>query len=37
MVAFADEEPEHEAAKAGCVAWYVCKHCDAWREEDEEC
>jgi hypothetical protein len=21
-----------EATAAGCVAWYVCKHCDAWRE-----
>jgi len=33
------EEPEHEAAFAGVQVWWVCKHCDAWREwtgeEDE--
>jgi len=32
MVEFAANEPDHEAAKLGAIAWYVCKHCDAWRE-----
>ena len=31
-LAMADEEPEHEAAKLGILAWYGCKHCPAWRE-----
>ncbi len=39
MVDFAEELPEHEAAVAGIVAWFTCKHCEAWEEwhdgEDE--
>lgn len=32
MIEFADNRPNHEAAKAGVMVWYQCKHCDAWRE-----
>lgn len=30
--------PEHPAAKAGLLAWQVCKHCPAWRQmpDDDE-
>lgn len=36
MIEFAESEPDHEAAKLGIAAWYVCKHCDAWREYPDE-
>lgn len=36
MVDFADENPEHEAAKLGIGLWLVCKHCDAWREDEDD-
>jgi len=36
MVDFADENPDHEAAKAGLPMWLVCKHCDAWLEYADE-
>lgn len=26
----AEDEPDHDAAKAGCEFWWTCKHCDAW-------
>lgn len=32
MMGFAEGEPEHEAAKAGAIAWWGCKHCDSWIE-----
>ena len=32
MMGTREDEPEHAAAKAGCTAWYTCKHCAAWRE-----
>jgi len=31
----AEEEPEHEAAKAGFDDWQECKHCPAWRPAEE--
>lgn len=31
--AFADEDPDHPAAKAGHEAWWECKHCEAWKNE----
>ena len=37
FVAFAEDFPEHPAAKLGYVCWYVCKHCDAvWRIDLED-
>lgn len=40
MIDFAEDEPEHEAAKLGVEQWWQCKHCPAWREytgdEDDE-
>jgi hypothetical protein len=30
-VDFADNEPDHPAAKAGHQSWMVCKHCEAWK------
>lgn len=39
-VGIAEDEPDHPAARYGHAAWYVCKHCPAWRaeldDEDEE-
>lgn len=32
MMGFAHEEPEHEAAVAGCEDWLCCKHCEGWLE-----
>ena len=45
MIGFASKEEEdeadglsevalHPAEVAGCLAWYVCKHCPAWLEYD---
>lgn len=32
-----DEDLAHEAyAKHGLLAWYACKHCEAWIEDVEE-
>lgn len=36
MSDFAEEHPNHPAAKVGCEAWLVCKHCPAWREYDAD-
>lgn len=32
-----DQNLQHEAFKThGLLAWYGCKHCDAWAEDVEE-
>jgi hypothetical protein len=31
LVETSGERPDHPAAKAGHEAWYICKHCPAWR------
>jgi hypothetical protein len=42
MIEFADDEyaedteQRREALTAGCSSWFVCKHCDAWREVSDE-
>lgn len=33
---FADDEPDHPAARAGHAAWDICKHCPAWRAVPDE-
>lgn len=32
------DKAREQATAAGCAAWYVCKHCDAWQEytDDED-
>jgi hypothetical protein len=37
-IEFAEDEPDHEAAKRGLDCWLVCKHCPAWKPypEDDE-
>lgn len=33
---YANDEPEHPAARAGLDAWDICKHCTAWRPITDE-
>jgi hypothetical protein len=33
---YAEEYPEHAAAKAGHHAWYACKHCPAYLPVTDE-